>query len=85
MTKKSLSGKILLSKGINFSVHVLFVAFLACTIVYINKIHNYKVVDKGVPQKVKSLYRPLQMFVYVMAWILLIVMGLWAIKKTNIF
>ena len=66
-------------------MHVLFIAFLACVIVYINKINTYYIVVKSEKRKVKSVNRPLQMFIYVMAWIILITMGLWAIKKTNIF
>ena len=65
MTKKSLSGKILLTVGIDFSMHVLFIAFLACIIVYINKINNYNVTVGDERKKVKSLYnRPLQMFIH---------------------
>ena len=69
-----------------FLTIVLIIAFISCIIVYINKINRYRVIDQSDNTKsIKSINRPLQMFIYVMAWIILIVLGLFAIRKTNIF
>ena len=85
-SNKILSNQLLILSA-EFCAWVLLIAFLACIIVYINKINQYHVIDIGSDNRksVKSINRSLQMFIYVMAWVILIVMGLSAIKKTNIF
>ena len=55
----------------------LVVAFLVCIILYISKLNTYKIIDdnnKTVP--VNSIQTTMQKFVNIMAWIMLVVIGL---------
>ena len=77
ITRHNLLVNHYIDMGIQVCSNILVVAFLVCIILYISKLNTYKIIDdnnKTVP--VNSIQTTMQKFVNIMAWIMLVVIGL---------
>ena len=63
--------------GIQICSNIIIIAFLVCIITYISKINTFDIIDNNdnkVP--VSSIQKTMQKFINIMAWIMLVVIGL---------
>ena len=68
--------------SVEVTMNILVVSFLICIIIYIHKINKYDVFkDEMQVVPVHSVDKSLQNFINVMAWIILIMIGLYALLK----
>ena len=62
--------------GIQTCSNILIIAFLICIIIYISKLNTFKIIDNNKQVPAGSIKKTMQKFINVMAWIMLVVIGL---------
>ena len=62
--------------GIQTCSNILIIAFLVCIIIYISKLNTFKIIDNNKQVPAGSIQKTMQKFINIMAWIMLVVIGL---------
>jgi len=64
--------------SIQICANILIMAFLICIILYIFEINKYSVIntDSNTPEPVRNIKKSMQIFINVMAWIMIVTIGL---------
>jgi hypothetical protein len=77
VTKPKLLAHHYVDIAVQLSSNVLIMAFLICIVVYIPDINTYTVTnEKNSSQNVHQIKPTMQNFIHVMAWIMIVVIGL---------
>ena len=62
--------------SIQICSNILIIAFLVCIILYISKLNTFKIIDNNKQVPAGSIEKTMQKFINVMAWMMLVVIGL---------